>query len=104
MESAFGSQHEVNRMDMVTAKLDLSCGGQRTAAARREGEAIPFGGLPGEGLEVDPVLSSEEDDLAGIEQYKRAVALDPSDPVLVDHLGGLHSAAGQIEEALACFK
>jgi tetratricopeptide (TPR) repeat protein len=91
-------------MDMVTAKLDLSCGGPHTAAAGRDGEAISFSSLPEECHELDRVFSLERNNLAVIEQYKRRVELDPSDPVLVNYLGRLYSASGQIEEALACFK
>jgi tetratricopeptide (TPR) repeat protein len=91
-------------MGMITAKLDLSCGGPRTGTTGRDGEGIPSVGLVGECNELDRGFFSEGNNLAVIEQYKRAVELDPSDPVLVSHLGGLYSASGQIEEALACFK
>ena len=89
---------------MVTAKLDLSCGGQHTSAAGRDGEAISSLSLSEKCHELDRVFSLERNNLAVIEQYKQAVELNPSDPALVNHLGGLYSASGQIEEALACFK
>src|SRR3984957_15690834 len=91
-------------MDMVTAKLDLSCGGPHTAAAGRDGEAISSLSLPEECHELDRVFSLERNNLAVIEQYKQQVEQNPSDPALVNHLGGPYSAGGQIEEALACFK
>jgi hypothetical protein len=86
---------------MITAKLDLPYGRLRPAATERDGEAIPFVGLAGECNALDRGFFSEGNNLAVIEQYRRAVELDPSDPVLTNHLGSLYSASGQIEEALA---
>jgi tetratricopeptide (TPR) repeat protein len=89
---------------MITAKLDLSYGRPCPAATERDGEAIRSVGLTGERHELDRGFSSEGNNLSVIEQYKRAAELDPSDPALIDHLGSLYSASGQIEEALACFR